>query len=48
MRARDLPLELPGAPGPWNAITDVPGLEVGLVTIVDDDASDPSRAARTG
>jgi L-aminopeptidase/D-esterase-like protein len=48
MRARDLPVRLQGAPGPLNAITDVPGVEVGMVTIVEDDPADPSLAARTG
>lgn len=33
-RARGLGLPLPGTPGPWNAITDVPGVEVGYVTLV--------------
>ncbi len=32
-RARDLGLTLPGTPGPNNAITDVPGVEVGFTTI---------------
>ncbi|MGW4474245.1 hypothetical protein ACWENQ_31630 [Nonomuraea sp. NPDC004354] len=32
MRARDLPIVLDGRPGRWNAITDVPGVEVGYVT----------------
>ena len=32
-RARDLGLMLPGTPGPCNAITDVPGVEVGFATI---------------
>ncbi len=32
-RARDLGLPLPGRPGPVNAITDVPGVEVGFATI---------------
>lgn len=32
-RARDLGLPLPGTPGPFNAITDVPGVEVGFSTI---------------
>jgi D-aminopeptidase len=32
-RARDLGLPLPGQPGPNNAITDVPGVEVGFSTI---------------
>ncbi len=38
-RARALGLPLPGTPGPLNAITDVPGVSVGLTTIIDDDAS---------
>jgi D-aminopeptidase len=32
-RARDLGLPLPGDPGPWNAITDVPGVLVGFTTL---------------
>jgi len=36
-RARALGIPLPGAPGPWNAITDVPGVEVGSVTLVEGD-----------
>ncbi len=32
-RARDLGLPLSGVPGPLNAITDVPGVQVGLCTI---------------
>jgi D-aminopeptidase len=32
-RARDLHLPLPGTPGPLNAITDVAGVEVGMVTL---------------
>jgi D-aminopeptidase len=32
-RARDFGLDLPGTPGPNNAITDVPGVEVGFATI---------------
>lgn len=32
-RARDLGLPLKGTPGPWNAITDVPGVEVGFTTL---------------
>ena len=35
-RARDLGIPLDGEPGAWNAITDVPGLEVGYVTLTDD------------
>ena len=42
-RARDLGLPFPGTPGPFNAITDVPGVEVGFCTL-----TDPSRAMRTG
>src|SRR5271169_2732386 len=34
-RARDLGLPLPGTPGPWNAITDVPGVEVGFTTLIE-------------
>ncbi len=36
-RARALGIPLPGTPGPWNAITDVPGVEVGSVTLVEGD-----------
>jgi D-aminopeptidase len=32
-RARALGIPLGGEPGPWNAITDVPGLEVGYATL---------------
>ncbi|XNR88954.1 P1 family peptidase [Streptomyces sp. R-74717] len=34
-RARELGIPLAGEPGPWNAITDVPGVEVGYVTLVE-------------
>ena len=34
IRARGLGLAMPGSPGPWNAITDVPGVEVGYATLV--------------
>ena len=33
-RARDLGIPFDGIPGPWNAITDVKGVEVGYVTII--------------
>lgn len=33
LRARDLGIPFSGAPGPYNAITDVPGVEVGHVTL---------------
>ncbi len=34
VRARELGIPLSGRPGPWNAITDVPGVEVGYCTII--------------
>ncbi|BBZ75952.1 aminopeptidase [Mycolicibacterium anyangense] len=34
-RARGLGITTPGEPGPLNAITDVPGVEVGAVTLID-------------
>ena len=37
-RARALGIPLAGTPGPLNLITDVPGVEVGLVTLVSGDA----------
>ncbi|WSF23926.1 P1 family peptidase [Streptomyces sp. NBC_01358] len=37
MRARELGIPLSGEPGPWNAITDVPGIEVGYVTLCEGD-----------
>jgi D-aminopeptidase len=46
VRARDLDIRLQGEPGPFNAITDVGGVEVGMVTLVED--IDASVAARTG
>jgi D-aminopeptidase len=42
-RARELGLPLPGTPGPLNAITDVPGVEVGFCTL-----TDPANGIRTG
>ena len=44
VRARDLGVTFDGEPGPANAITDVPGLEVGFTTI----ESDTPPVARTG
>ena len=35
VRARDLGVPFSGTPGPLNAITDVKGLEVGQVTLVE-------------
>ncbi len=46
-RARDLGLRFQGDPGPLNAITDVPGVGVNLVTIVAG-ADGDAHAARTG
>ena len=34
-RARGLGIVLPGEPGPFNAITDVPGVEVGVTTLIE-------------
>ena len=36
-RARDLGIGFQGEPGPWNAITDVPGVEVGYQTLISGD-----------
>jgi D-aminopeptidase len=36
-RGRALGLPFPGTPGPFNAITDVPGVEVGTVTLISGD-----------
>ena len=49
IRARDLGLDLPGIPGPNNAITDVPGLTVGYSTIIENEPRPGrKRPARTG
>lgn len=45
MRARDVPIDFDGQPGPFNAITDVPGFRVGMSTVIRDD---PPAAMRTG
>jgi D-aminopeptidase len=37
-RARDLGLDFPGTPGPNNALTDIPGVQVGYTTLIDDTA----------
>src|SRR5213595_4260269 len=37
VRARDLGIPFEGAPGKFNAITDVPGVEVGYTTLVSGD-----------
>jgi D-aminopeptidase len=36
MRARGLNLRFDGAPGPNNSLTDVPGVEIGYATLIDD------------
>lgn len=46
-RARDLGVPFAGRPGPLNALTDVPGVEVGYTTIVHGEPGDDS-VARTG
>ena len=33
-RGRDLGLAFPGNPGPFNAITDVPGVRVDMTTLI--------------
>jgi D-aminopeptidase len=37
-RARSLGIPFSGTPGPWNAITDVPGVQVGYVTLIEGDS----------
>jgi L-aminopeptidase/D-esterase-like protein len=38
LRARDLGIPFDGTPGPLNALTDVPGVEVGFATLVEGEA----------
>src|SRR5512139_2858820 len=45
-RARDLGIPFDGSPGPLNAITDVAGVTVGQVTLIEDLAD--GRKVRTG
>ena len=45
-RARDLGIPFDGQPGPLNAITDVAGVAVGHVTLIN--SSDPKHQVRTG
>ncbi len=47
LRARELGIPLPGTPGALNAITDVPGFEVGYCTLVHDGAEGTSRTGVT-
>lgn len=44
-RARDLGIPFDGSPGPFNAITDVRGVEVGYATLI---SGDGKKAVRTG
>jgi D-aminopeptidase len=37
-RARDLGIPFSGTTGPWNAITDVPGVQVGYLTLIEGDS----------
>jgi len=37
LRARAIGVPFAGEPGPWNAITDVPGVEVGFATLIEGD-----------
>ena len=37
LRARGIAIPFPGEPGPLNAITDVPGVEVGYATRIEGD-----------
>lgn len=48
VRARDLGITLDGTPGQWNAITDVPGVEVGLVTVIEGDGTAENPVVRSG
>jgi L-aminopeptidase/D-esterase-like protein len=49
-RARDLAVPFDGTPGSWNAITDVPGVEVGHATLISGRHDDPAGGpvVRTG
>jgi len=48
VRARDLGVPFWGEPGPLNAITDVPGIEVGHSTIISGEAGGDETVVRTG
>jgi L-aminopeptidase/D-esterase-like protein len=48
VRARGLGVPFEGKPGPFNAITDVPGVQVGQVTLVSGDAAGAGPVVRTG
>ncbi|CAF2137683.1 unnamed protein product [Rotaria magnacalcarata] len=50
IRARDIGIPLKGTPGTWNSITDVPGVEVGHRTLIEDsdEQSMNKKSVRTG
>ena len=48
VRARNLGVPFEGQPGRWNAITDVPGVQVGQVTLISGEAGKPGPVVRTG
>jgi len=52
MQAREIGIPFWGKPGKYNAITDVPGVEVGFCTVIEGEASPDNRTesdfARTG
>lgn len=47
MRAREIGIHVAGEPGALNAITDVPGVQVGMVTLIED-LAESDAACRTG
>jgi L-aminopeptidase/D-esterase-like protein len=47
-RARDLGIAFDGTPGAFNAITDVPGVEVGFTTLVESEGASAVRTGVTG
>ena len=48
IRARTLGVPFEGTPGPLNAITDVPGVQVGQVTLISGAPGQPGPVVRTG
>jgi len=47
LRARELGLPFPGITGPNNAITDVPGIQVGYKTLINNDPTSPAQTGVT-
>ena len=47
VRARDLGIPFDGTPGKFNAITDVPGVEVGYTTLISGRANSKSARVRS-